>query len=545
LTDCQECDTGRRVVPVAGSRSVRVPRTHGAVLVHPCREQIAGLLNDNLAMRRLAADYDVQGQWLGDLSRQARGTLLSEARAYTTVYRDVELAGDEHGPILLAGHQPQLFHAGVWFKNFALSALAARHRAHAVNLLIDNDIHRGSSLRVPGDWPTGRGIHTLLFDRTTEAIPYEERQIVDPPTFGSFGDRVRCTLGGLVPDPLIGQLWPHALEASQRCSNLGHCLAEARHRMEAQVGQQTLELPFSRVCRTVWFARFATHLLAHLPRLQDVYNTALAEYRRLNRIRSRSHPVPDLAADGSWLEAPFWIWTSESPHRRRMFVRARGPVLEISDRCNVQFALDLEADRPADRAVQQWMDQAERGVKLRPRALVTTMYARLVLGDLFLHGIGGGKYDQLTDWIIGRFFGLRPPQYLMISATALLFEDRTEFLRERIRGLRQLMRELRFHPERHAVACEEAARLTHEKRACIVSQAPAGQGRVRHEAIERINAALQQHLTTSPQEAVARLEHLTAELRRETALASRDFSFCLFSRNFLCPLLLDLVRTAV
>ena len=44
------------------------------------------------------------------------------------------------------------------------------------------------------------------------------------------------------------------------------------------------------------------------------------------------------------------------------------------------------------------------GIRLRPRALTTTMYLRLAMGDLFLHGIGGAKYDQLTDRIIEHFF---------------------------------------------------------------------------------------------------------------------------------------------
>ena len=53
---------------------------------------------------------------------------------------------------------------------------------------------------------------------------------------------------------------------------------------------------------------------------------------------------------------------------------------------------------------------ARQGLRLRPRALVTTMYARLMLADLFLHGIGGAKYDQLTDLIIRQFFDVQPPR---------------------------------------------------------------------------------------------------------------------------------------
>ena len=38
----------------------------------------------------------------------------------------------------------------------------------------------------------------------------------------------------------------------------------------------------------------------------------------------------------------------------------------------------------------------ESGVKIRPRAILTTLYSRLFLSDLFIHGIGGAKYDAWT-----------------------------------------------------------------------------------------------------------------------------------------------------
>ena len=48
------------------------------------------------------------------------------------------------------------------------------------------------------------------------------------------------------------------------------------------------------------------------------------------------------------------------------------------------------------------------------------MFARYLLGDLFLHGIGGAKYDELGDEVSGRFFGFEPPGYLTLSMTLWL-----------------------------------------------------------------------------------------------------------------------------
>ena len=48
------------------------------------------------------------------------------------------------------------------------------------------------------------------------------------------------------------------------------------------------------------------------------------------------------------------------------------------------------------------------------------MYARLFLADLFIHGIGGAKYDELTDELMRRFFKIEPPEFLTLTGTLLL-----------------------------------------------------------------------------------------------------------------------------
>jgi len=284
--------------------------------------------------------------------------------------------------------------------------------------------------------------------------------------------------------------------------------------------------------------------LANLPRFHDIYNASLAEYRQVNRVRSRSHPVPDLATDGQWLEAPFWIWTSDAPHRQRLFVRSMGDELELTDRGDIRIRLALSADRDADRAVDQLAAHAAQGIKIRPRALITTMYARLVLSDLFLHGIGGAKYDQLTDLIINNFFGVRPPQFITLSATVLLFEDVTPTLGEELQRKKRLLREFRYHPERHVEPTAEIGRLIAEKREWIRRTPPRGQRFERHRGIQRVNSALQPYLAAEQTRVSREHSRLTVELRQQTLLASREFSFCLFSEKTLRPLLLDLSRLA-
>jgi hypothetical protein len=449
--------------------------------------------------------------------------------------------------MVLGGHQPQLFHPGVWFKNFVLSSIAQARGAVAVNLLIDSDTIKTASIRVPGGSARQPILETVPFDRPGDEIPFEERRIEDAELFRRFGDKVKRAIAPFVPDPLVEQLWPLALERQKACDNLGQCIAQARHQLEGAWGLQTLELPQSELCRLPAFHWFTAHLLAHLPRLWEIHNTALAEYRRVHHLRSKSHPVPDLASEGDWLEAPFWMWTADGPCRRHVFARQEGDRIVLSDRAGLEATLDLVPDATADRAVEQLAALEERGVKLRTRALITTMFARLMLSDLFLHGIGGAKYDQLTDQLIARFFGLRPPNFMTVTATLRLPIAHAPIAPDALREIDQTLRGLRYHPERHLELSQvpeadraTARRLIDQKIEWIQRPKTFQNARARHVGITEANAALQPYL--EPRREALLAEHTARErrLRAEAILASREYAFCLFPESSLRSRLMNL-----
>ncbi len=96
-----------------------------------------------------ASNYDLQGRRLPQLAAEAREQLLAEALQFTRSYRDVAMPA-QASAVFLAGHQPEMFHPGVWYKNFVLARLAEQHHAVAVNLVIDSDAVKSVALRVPG-----------------------------------------------------------------------------------------------------------------------------------------------------------------------------------------------------------------------------------------------------------------------------------------------------------------------------------------------------------------------------------------------------------
>ncbi len=511
-------------------RHLRAPRENGAKLIDPPPSAVDAFVERNMATAA-AYDYDVQGRPLRQLAAQARGELVQAACSYTRAYRDVPQTACQPGvPLFLAGHQPQLFHPGVWFKNFVLSALARQHGAVAVNLAIDSDTIKTASLRVPSGTPSAPGVESVPFDRQTAEIPYEERAIIDRPCLDSFGLRAAEAMRHLVSNPMIREFWPLVSERARQCGNLGECLAQARHRQEGLWGAVTLEIPQSQVCRLPAFHWFTCHLLANLPRLWEQYNRSVADYRSANHVRSSAHPVPDLAIEDDWLEAPFWIWDRDNPRRRRLFVRQRGDEIVLSDRQGREHALALTPEGEAHRAAEQLAELAARGVRLRTRALLTTLFARLVLGDLFIHGIGGAKYDQVTDLLIQRFLGLKPPGYMTLTATLRLPIAREDITPDEARRVEQQLRELAYHPEHHVIPTLDgkAEALVREKRQWIETMPTNETARLRCHKIRGVNAALQPWVAARRRQLSLQREQVVSGLRTQGILASREYAFCLY-----------------
>ncbi|MGH7140809.1 MAG: hypothetical protein ACREHD_34185, partial [Pirellulales bacterium] len=483
--------------------------------------------------------YDLQGRSLCDLSALARRELIDAARQYTSSYRDIPATATADR-VLLAGHQPQLFHPGVWYKNFALSRLAHEHEAAAINLVIDTDTMKDAALRVPGGSAEQPVARVIPFDDASGEVPFSRRAIRNRNVFENFGQAAGEWLRPLVRDPLLKTFWPKAVARSRETENLGECLAQARHQVEGEWGGETLEVPQSQVCRFEAFHWFVAHVLAHLPRFVEVYNDSVVAYRRLHAIRSANHPVPELATEDDWLEAPFWVTCDKRTARRHLFVRRRAGELVLSDRKNMEVAVPLAEEREAGRAVAALAELSARGVQLQTRALTTTLFARLFLGDLFVHGIGGGKYDQLTDDLIRSFFGLQPPPFMVLSATLYLPVQPWASDGGDLRDVQQRLRELEFHPERHvdrAVLSSADAQRVDElisgKRHWIETPQTPANARQRCRAIRDVNESLRSWLENERLHLLSLRDEATHRARAEAVLRWREYAFCLYPEETL------------
>ena len=527
----------RMTSPASGTwPRLRLPREHGAVLCSPELATASEWIDLNHAMLS-AGPCDVQGMPLSRLRDWTRVALRDEAVRFTSsLCGDDAALGVSRDPaaaFVVTGHQPELFHAGVWAKNFAAAGLARRHDGVAVNLIVDNDSLDSVRLRVPVGPRSAPHIERIAFDSDRPPQPWEEAAIVDPATFRAFGARVGTILReNWSFEPWMDSCWSAAVRQSETSVRLCDCLTAVRVSAEREFGCKNLELPMSRVCDSAPFRQFAAHLLAHLPRVHSLYNSAVREYRLEHRLRSTSHPVPELASRDDWLEAPFWIWRAGDLQRDRPFVRRVGSQLELRDSRDVLARWTQTEDGSAEATIATLTHFAQLGLRFRTRALTTTLFTRLCLADLFIHGIGGAKYDAMTDRLCEQLFGVTAPRFATVSATFHLplgTPSHAEGLTEQQLGYQ--LRDLRFNPDRHITAASGSpeAAWVEEKRRLIAALASRRPTALETRRIEQLNALLAPGTREQSESWQTDRETLRQRHAIESIQHDREFSWCLHS----------------
>jgi hypothetical protein len=484
------------------------------VLTAPDFAAVPALMEAN---RRLLdrSDVVIGSLPLQELRALARREVLEASHEYTS--RDREGAtsqplprgrGTPDAPLILAGHQPELSHPGVWVKHFALNGLARKLVGTPLNLVVDNDTLKSTTLRFPvfrDRNPSSVHLESLRFDTFSGGVPYEDRRVEDREhtcLFDSFADRATSLWENWGYEPLLWAAWHPVTHYHHQDTPIGERFAAVRREYERAWGCTNYELPVSRLSQTDAFRRFAGHVLADLPRFREVYNAALRQYRAENGLRGTSHPAPDLAHS----EAPFWVRTT--PGRRE----------------KATAASDVRT--------------------LRPRALTLTLFARVCLGDFFIHGIGGGKYDEVTDAIIRGYFDIDPPAYQVLSATLHLplpgFPSTTADADQ----VSRRVRDLTWNPQRHlppdVAAHPEIVPLVREKETLAADEPPYADHAARREwfrRLQEITERLRPLVADQIAAAEASLARCRAEAHANAVLRRRDYSWVLYPEETLRPFL--------
>lgn len=504
------------------------PAGHGELLLEPPFEQWTALAERNHAAGR-TWDVEIAGVPLAALRAEARRETLAEAAAYSRVLGvPVDDAVGPGGLVAVTGHQPELYHPGVWVKCFLLQRFADETGAATVDIVVDSDTFEQIEMVTPClDAGVGR-CGTIL----AEGEPDTCYACVEPPTPGAVAAFRESGLAALttLPAPALSRHFSSFVDALTDsltdADTLADAMTIARRRYEAPAGTRYLELPVTRQSRTGAFLRLVTHLVLDADRFADVHNAELAAFRARTGTRSAVQPFPDLRISGDLVELPLW-WVTDAG-RQTVWASLSRPAIVVDDR----VVADLDAD--AEVAHTKLM---AAGLPLAPKALTLTLFERLFVADLFIHGVGGGRYDQVTDAVIASYLGIEPPHFAVASLTLHLPLGGHVVADEEIAAAEQRLNRLQHNPDQLLAEIEfdsveermRAVALADEKCRLVAAITDAGADKKTiGQRIRAVNEELSNLMAPLALEAQADLERLRAQRDTSAVLTDRTYPYCLW-----------------
>ncbi len=160
VADSQKCQLPSRL---------RVPRGHGDLLILPPVSEVS----DAVARNR---ELFNQNESLASRRKKTRLEALEIARQYTALIYPEQISCLEEmegePPLFLTGHQPELFHPGVWVKNVLIDELAKQNNGISLNVIIDSDAVKSHSIKIPVKQNEGVVQKRMVIDYWPPGVPW-------------------------------------------------------------------------------------------------------------------------------------------------------------------------------------------------------------------------------------------------------------------------------------------------------------------------------------------------------------------------------------
>jgi hypothetical protein len=552
----------------AGKPSLKVPKENNRFLCWPAAYESSPLLDNNQAI----LSRESLPPWFRQLRKLGREQALLASQKYMSSYApgltqtilNIDLNRQR---LVIGGHQPELFHPGVWFKNFLIAEIGSRTNSIGMQVIVDHDVAKSDTLRVPSCSATKRkGQECSEFALRSIPLPMREESQPRMPWHATLTgqldplawDRMIASVEqsmlycGL-QRPLLVSRKKMIAECIAHNQNIGDAFSQFRHRIEMENGVLNLEVPIGHLCTDSAFGFFVHHCVRNANALWSSYNGCRNTYRNRHKIRNQAQPVLELLREGDWFELPFWIYQERQAvvERKRLWVCNTNNQLRLSDhfdsaQATVTVTLPwTEQDLPT-----AWETFRKNGICIRPRALMTTLYLRCFVADLFVHGIGGGTYDELTDDIMRDWIGIEPPVYMTSSASLHLpVLLQTELNQSdpvlSWSGVQRELQLMRSVPERFLESANESHReliRLHSRQIAVIPDR--GHKLKWHQEMARIKQLIVDSIEPKKLAALAKLETILRVKQQNKILKSREYSFVLFEELEVVGRLTKLAKAA-
>lgn len=415
-------------------------------------------------------------------------------------------------PVIATGHQPTLWHPGILAKYLAADAIAEHIKASTLNVVVDHNPLGQLDLTLPTekDAALGTSRFKLVKHPDADVLPPNRLAIIDSrqllngviDTTNKYG-LTEYTKQGL---SVVARAFSLVDDRPADLKNLSTQVAAALgEMMRPYLHQPMPALTTSEVVTP----RFVDRLLADPVGCVRCYNRAAWAYPQAG--------IRPLYLGRDVIESP--LWAQVQGVCTPVFIdigESKAPFL---------FTQGQDADLTNQRAL----------AKLRPRAITLSAIMRSELCDLFIHGSGGGLYDQVTErWWKGWTGEDLAPKAVVSADMYLPFDVPIATAEERARS-QWFAHHLPHNVDRYALEHDRVdAGLADEKRELLDRMHDDRDKRRRAKAFKRIhaiNAQLRERHAELMRSAQRQADDSRIGLTNAAIARRRDWCFALYGTD--------------
>ena len=449
--------------------------------------------------------------------------------------------------LIVTGHAPMFYTPGIWIKNYLVSHLAQKETRFGLNVIMDNDCPPNDLMSVPDLSGEFASVTHIKNSNNQTGMPYEECEnvVVEKSAPGCAfpleGKRLseliksKCNLALRNHETLAVNKYIELIKKGEEFSkNAGEVLTFARRAFEIDFNITNLEIPVSKIAETEGFYHFLLSIIIDHCRFVDIYNNELAKYRKEKKIRSSANPFPDLKVNEEIYELPFWGW-HENGTRGTIYVRQIND-LSLELLSNDLTCIGIVSTSGGGQNLEAIKKIVKTGFKIRPKAVTNTIFLRIFLSDVFVHGIGGAKYDLITDKIVKRFYDITPPGYITITSTLYPVLKTYNVKNDELQKLESDLKKMNYNPDKYIpddlIQNKVINDLVEEKYKLIADNSVNGK-REKFTRIKEINLDLCNHIRQTFIDKELKIEMLKKKLAHNKVINDRGYPIFIYPEKYI------------
>lgn len=386
-------------------KNLSVPEEAGCIFTVPEFESWQSLLTEN------------KTSLVGVEKRNtSRCELLNVAAEYTRRMGFTVSYLKNEVDIIVTGHQPNWHHCGIFAKNIITDRAARQTSGIAVQLVLDHDICNTSICLPESDNDGFLRFQAISLEKKHQDIPSEFGPVPSKEQLRKFIDCVSEISKG----SFCSEIWcqnPHRIiENTRTCKSAADIITQLQARLNQAFGFEIMYLPVSLMSQSNSFIDFVCSVICDAASFVRIYNNAIKNKRETDNLKpNQTIRSLKIGHSNNIIELPFWL-VSPSRKRASLFVSLNNKSLCIGTADKIVGTIDSSGDKKLH--LLEILGKNE--CVIRPKAVTLTLFTRLYLADLFVHGIGAGNYEYITDHLIRDYYRISRLSFGIATATMTL-----------------------------------------------------------------------------------------------------------------------------